>query len=158
MNGPFDTSRPIYTQIVERLTRKIIAGEYAAGQRLASVRELASELGVNPNTLQRAFAELERQGLLYTERTAGRFVTQNEVSIRALQDVQAQQALSSFVHQMAQMGYTKPQLIELLQQAMQQEALAQQPQDGAEITDCAQAAPEQVPEDAPVIESEVTDE
>ncbi len=158
MTEPFDTSRPIYTQIVERLTRKIIAGEYAVGQRLASVRELASELGVNPNTLQRAFAELERQGLLYTERTAGRFVTQNEATIRALQDVQAQRVVSAFVYQMAQMGYTKPQLIELLQQAMQQEALAQQAQTNAETSDYLQALSEQAPKYAPVIESEGTDE
>ncbi len=158
MTEPFDTSRPIYTQIVERLTRKIIAGEYAAGQRLASVRELASELGVNPNTLQRAFAALERQGLLYTERTAGRFVTQNEATIRALQDVQAQQVVSAFVHQMAQMGYTKQQLIELLQQVMQQEALAQQAQSNAQTSDYLHELLEQASEYAPMIESEVTDE
>ncbi len=115
MGEVFDHSRPIYTQIVERLTRKIIAGEYAAGARLASVRELAAEFGVNPNTLQRAFAELERQGLLYTERTAGRFVTPDVVAIHAMRDALAVQMITEFTQQMAQMGYDKAQLVALIE-------------------------------------------
>lgn len=111
---PFDTSRPIYTQLTERITRKIIAGDYAPAQRLPSVRDLAAEYGVNPNTLQRAFAELERRELLYTERTAGRFVTQNTAIISAVRDALAQQMLADFTQQMAQMGYTTLQIKEML--------------------------------------------
>ncbi len=111
----FDTSRPIYIQIVERLTRKIISGEYALGSRLPSVRDIATEFGVNPNTMQRAFAELERQSLLYTERTAGRFVTQDAGVIRAMQHETARQVVAEFTAQMAQMGYRTEDIIALLQ-------------------------------------------
>ncbi len=121
----FDASRPIYAQLAEHITRKIIAGQYAAGQRLPPVRELSAAFGVNPNTLQRAFAELERQGLLYTERTAGRFVTQNTATISAVRDALAQQMLADFTQQMAQMGYTKMQLIALLTQTLAQPAPTQ---------------------------------
>ncbi len=121
----FDASRPIYAQLAEHITRKIIAGQYAAGQRLPPVRELSAAFGVNPNTLQRAFAELERQDLLYTERTAGRFVTQNTATICAVRDALAQQMLADFTQQMAQMGYTKMQLIALLTQTLTQPAPTQ---------------------------------
>lgn len=132
MIDTFDTSRPIYIQIVERLTHKIIAGEYQAGARLAPVRELAATLGVNPNTLQRAFAELERQGLLYTERTAGRFVTQDQAIIIAVRDAMAQHVVADFVKQMAQMGYTNAQLVDFL--------LAQAAGEQAQIVACVDGA------------------
>lgn len=75
MAEQFDSSRPIYAQLVERLKAKILAGIYPPGGHLDSVRDLAAAAGVNPNTMQRALAELERTGLVYTQRTAGRFVT-----------------------------------------------------------------------------------
>ncbi len=115
MTNPFDNSRPIYLQIVERITNKIVAGEYPIGTRFASVRELAAEAGVNPNTMQRALATLEQQGLLYTERTAGRFVTQEESVICAVREATAAQMVADFTQKMAQIGYTKAQLIALLQ-------------------------------------------
>ena len=67
--------RPIWLQLMERLQLGIVTGEYQAGERLPSVRELAAEAAVNPNTMQKALTELERSGLLYAQRTAGRFVT-----------------------------------------------------------------------------------
>ncbi len=120
MSETFDTSRPIYLQITERITRNIIAGVYPLGSRLASVRELATQFGVNPNTMLRALAELERQGLLYAERTAGRFVTQDESCVCAVKDAVAQQMLAAFTQQMAQMGYTNAQLVALLQEEQPQ--------------------------------------
>ena len=74
--------RPIYAQLIEQVTLAIVSGVYAPGERLASVRELAMQAGVNPNTMQRALAQMEEQGLLYTQRTAGRFVTEDVSVIR----------------------------------------------------------------------------
>lgn len=76
MGERFDMSRPIYAQIVERLKAKILAGVYPPGGHLDSVRDMAAAAGVNPNTMQRALAQLEAEGLVYTERTTGRFVTE----------------------------------------------------------------------------------
>lgn len=70
----FDTARPIWLQLVDEFARRIAVGEWLSGQRIPSVRELALDLGVNPNTVQRALAELDRIGLTGSERTAGRFV------------------------------------------------------------------------------------
>ncbi|MBB1512997.1 GntR family transcriptional regulator [Tessaracoccus sp. MC1627] len=71
----FDTSSPIWIQLQAEFTRRIVVGEWRAGQRIPGVRDLAGELKVNPNTVQRALAELDRLGLSHPERTAGRFVT-----------------------------------------------------------------------------------
>ena len=79
MEWQFRNDSPIYTQLTQRLTQAIVAGEFRPGERLPSVRELAVEAGVNPNTVQRALADLERDGLVFSQRTAGRFVT-GEVS------------------------------------------------------------------------------
>ena len=75
MEWQFRNDSPIYTQLTQRLTQAIVAGEFRPGERLPSVRELAVEAGVNPNTVQRALADLERDGLVFSQRTAGRFVT-----------------------------------------------------------------------------------
>ena len=75
MTWEFKDNRPIYTQLVEQITLKIVSGEYKIGEKLPSVRDLASEATVNPNTMQKALAELERRGLVYSVRTSGRFIT-----------------------------------------------------------------------------------
>ena len=72
-----DADKPIYAQLVEIIQMQIISGQYRAGDRLPSVRELAAEASVNPNTMQKALAELERNGLIYTQRTSGRMVTED---------------------------------------------------------------------------------
>ena len=77
MEWIFDSNTPIYTQLVEQLTLRIVTSVYAPGQRIPPVRELAVEAGVNPNTMQRALGELERLGLVYSQRTSGRFVTED---------------------------------------------------------------------------------
>ena len=78
MDWNFRNDQPIYSQLTQRLTEAIVSGIYAPGEKLPSVRELAVEAGVNPNTVQRALSELERDGLVFSQRTAGRFVTENE--------------------------------------------------------------------------------
>lgn len=77
----FDASSPIWLQLVDEFTRRIVTGQWAVGSRVDGVRDLAGELKVNPNTVQRALAELERQGLTRSERTAGRFVTDDLAAI-----------------------------------------------------------------------------
>ena len=84
MGEQFDASRPIYAQLVERLKARILAGTYPPGGHLDSVRDLAAAAGVNPNTMQRALAQLETEGLVRTERTAGRYVSKDTALIEQL--------------------------------------------------------------------------
>ena len=114
MGERFDTSRPIYAQIVERLKAKILAGVYPPGGHLDSVRDLAAAAGVNPNTMQRALAELERTGLVYTQRTAGRFVTEDAAVVDIAKQELAHQQIGAFLHRMERMGYDREQTAQLV--------------------------------------------
>ena len=84
MKWAFTTDRPIYAQLIEQMTFAVVSGEYRAGDKLPSVRDLAQEAAVNPNTMQKALAEMERQGMLYTQRTAGRYVTEDVAMIQQI--------------------------------------------------------------------------
>lgn len=95
----FDPGQPIWLQLVREFTRRIATGEWPAGHRVPSVRDLAGEFGVNPNTVQRALAELERTRLAVAERTAGRFVTNDDVLITGAQLGLAQAAADAYVAQ-----------------------------------------------------------
>ena len=79
-----DSSRPIYLQIIERVQMDIITGRYQPGDKLPSVRDLAQEAAVNPNTMQKALSELERSGLIYSQRTSGRFITEDKELIHQM--------------------------------------------------------------------------
>ena len=105
----FDTASPIWVQLVAEFSRRIVVGEWAPGDRVAGVRELAVDLGVNPNTVQRALAELERQGLARSERTAGRFVTADEDRINALRSELAREAADDFVSRARGFGMQRDQ-------------------------------------------------
>ena len=102
MGERFDMSRPIYAQIVERLKAKILAGIYPPGGHLDSVRAVA---GVNPNTMQRALAQLEAEGLVYTERTTGRFVTEDTALLEQLRDETARAMTAEYLEKMRDIGY-----------------------------------------------------
>ena len=95
----FDPGQPIWLQLVREFTRRIATGDWPAGHRVPSVRDLAAELGVNPNTVQRALAELERTRLAVAERTAGRFVTTDAALIADAQLGSAQAAADAYVAQ-----------------------------------------------------------
>ena len=84
MEWNFKNGIPIYTQIIDEMTMRIASGEYSPGDKLPSVRDLAMDAGVNPNTMQRALAELERRDLVYSERTSGRYVTKDEKILKEL--------------------------------------------------------------------------
>ena len=111
----YNTAVPIYLQIIERIEQKLLTGEWRAGERVPAVRDLAAEFGVNPNTMQRALAALERSGLVYSERTAGRFVTPDEQRIRQLREEKSAEAVREFLRRMAQMGCTREEVRRLLE-------------------------------------------
>ena len=115
MEWQFDSNMPIYTQLVDKIKLAIVSGEYTRGQRLAAVRDLASEAGVNPNTMQRAFQELERLGLVYTQRSNGRFVTEDEDVIETTKKALAEASIRSFLDSMQRIGYTREDMIRLLE-------------------------------------------
>lgn len=106
--------RPIYQQLCEQLTERIVSGIYPVGAKVPAVRDLAAEAGVNPNTMQRALADLEREGLLYTQRTAGRFVTEDADMITQLKEKVAQSRIQDFLCSMQLLGYTPQQVVALL--------------------------------------------
>ena len=110
----FNDEQPIYQQIISQIKERIVAGEWKAGDKLKSVRELALEAGVNPNTMQKALAELEREGLVYSQRTAGRFVSDNKEKTDRLLEEMTMECIKTFVAQMEKMGYKKEQIIEML--------------------------------------------
>lgn len=114
MSEQFDSSRPIYAQLVERLKARILAGTYQSGGHLDSVRDLAAAAGVNPNTMQRALAQLEAEGLVRTERTSGRFVTEDIDLIEQLRASAARNIAADFLEKMRSIGYTPQQAAELL--------------------------------------------
>ena len=121
MQWKLSDDRPIYVQLMETITAAIASGTLAAGSRLPSVREMAAQAGVNPNTMQRALAELERDGLLYSQRTAGRFVTDQSDRITQKRKELAMQQIRIFLSSMKEMGYTSEQTLNHIQQAVKEE-------------------------------------
>ena len=115
MGEQFDSSRPIYAQLVERLKARILAGTYPPGGHLESVRDLAAAAGVNPNTMQRALAQLEMEGLVRTERTSGRFVTEDTELIEQLRAAAAHEIAEEFLKKMNSIGYTPEKAAALLE-------------------------------------------
>lgn len=115
MNWSITGDRPVYLQLIEQMERAIVAGEYRAGTRLPAVRELAAEAAVNPNTMQRALQELETRGLVNTQRTAGRTVTDDAQRIARLRKQLAERQATDFLNAMRALGYEKAQTLALLQ-------------------------------------------
>ena len=110
MDKSFNENLPIYMQIMDKIRASIVSGELAAGQKVAPVRELAEDFGVNPNTMQRALAELDREGLLISERTSGRFVTKDMEKIDKARGEAAEQIVREFLRKMKSLGYSMEQI------------------------------------------------
>ncbi|MFQ9872115.1 MAG: GntR family transcriptional regulator, partial [Oscillospiraceae bacterium] len=106
--------RPIYLQLLQQIQLRIASGFYLPGEKLPSVRDLASEASVNPNTMQKALSELERQGLLYSQRTAGRYITEDEEMIRLMKEQLALQQVQEFFARMQQLGFDIEQTVALI--------------------------------------------
>ncbi|MBQ2873207.1 MAG: GntR family transcriptional regulator [Bacilli bacterium] len=116
MNIVFDNDRPIYIQLVEGLQIHIISGMIFPGERLPSVRELALNLKVNPNTMQKALSELEDLGLIYTERTNGKFVTTDKSKIEKLREKYAREKTSKYINDIKELGLSKKDIINLIKE------------------------------------------
>ena len=115
MNWHFNSDMPIYTQLISQIKFAIVSGELPPGERMSTVRDLASEAGVNPNTMQRAFQELEREGLVFSQRSSGRFVTEDVSIIEKAKMALAQEHISKFISSMERLGYDRAEIIALLE-------------------------------------------
>jgi len=112
----FDNERPIYVQLVEKIRHEIISGRLKSGERLPSVRELAITARVNPNTMQKALVELEDEGLVYTERTNGKFVTENVELIEKIKNELAKEKVNNYLNDMKNIGITYNEALKYLQE------------------------------------------
>jgi len=115
MSWNFNDERPIYLQLMEQIQLRIVSGIYKVGEKLPSVREMASDASVNPNTMQKALSELERTGLVYTQRTSGRFITEDSNMIKDIRNGLAKEQIEKFLYNMEKIGYTKQETIELVE-------------------------------------------
>ena len=121
MQWQFVSDAPIYTQLIQQVKVGIVTGAFPPGERLPSVRDLATEAGVNPNTMQRALAELERDGLVYSQRTAGRFVTEDDTMINQAKRSLAERHVKTFLEAMLRLGFRKDEIIGLIEQELGEE-------------------------------------
>lgn len=113
----FTTDKPVYIQISERITRSVLSGEYKSGEQIPSVRQLALEAAVNPNTVQHAFSELENDGLIISKGTLGRFVTDNKEIIETCRLRMAKKIVEDFINDMNQLTIPKDQIISIIEEA-----------------------------------------
>lgn len=110
MSWTFDNNKPIYLQIMEKMKLQIVSHQLEPNQQLPTVRDLASEAGVNPNTIQRALSDLERDGFVYSKRTIGRFVTEDQELLTQSRKQLSEEQLEQFISSMTQFGYQKEEL------------------------------------------------
>jgi len=112
MEWNFKDGQPIYSQIIDQMSLKIVSGAFNPGDKLPSVRDLAADAGVNPNTMQRALAELERMGLLFTERTSGRFITKEERVLENIQKELGRKYIIELFENLEKLGMTKEEIVQ----------------------------------------------
>lgn len=122
MNWNFRNDLPIYSQLIEQIKLAIVSGVYSPGERLKSVRDMATEAGVNPNTMQRALQELEREGMVYSQRTAGRFVTEDLMLINSAKKALAKSQIKDFIESMTKLGYHRDEIVSLLDESIKEES------------------------------------
>ena len=113
------SDRPIFLQIIEIMQLSIVSGKYAPGDKLPSVRELATEEAVNPNTMQKALQELERSGLVYSKRTSGRFITEDLNMIEEIKSTLAREKIETFLQSMKSLGFDREETISLMKQTFE---------------------------------------
>ncbi len=119
MSWKLDSDRAIYLQLIEEIQMRIVAGFYQPGSKLPSVRELAAEAAVNPNTMQKAFSELEGSGLIITMRTSGRMVTEDTTMIQDLRKKLASEEVKLFFEKMRQYGFNNQEIVNLIQSSVE---------------------------------------
>ncbi len=121
MRWDFHNEAPIYAQLMERIERMIVSGALSPGEKLPAVRTFAMEAGVNPNTMQRALTELERNGLIYSQRTSGHFVTDSAEAIAAARAQLAREQTEKYFMGMSELGYTPEQTAKLVTDRLESE-------------------------------------
>ena len=118
-----NSDKPIFMQLIEIMQHSILSGTYPPGSKLPSVRDLASQAAVNPNTMQKALAELERSGLVYSQRTSGRFITEDISMIEELKNTLAKTTIEQFLKSMQQLGFQKEETVALITEFLKGENL-----------------------------------
>ena len=116
MAWKFTSDRPVYLQITDRVIKSVLSGEYKPGEQIPSVRQLALEAAVNPNTVQHAFAELESEGIVVSRGTLGRFVTEKNAIIESSRKTFAEKIVKDFVININDLSITKAQAIEMIEE------------------------------------------
>ena len=114
-----NSDSPIFVQIIEHLQIDIVSGKYKPGDKLPSVRDLAGEAGVNPNTMQKALSDLESTGLVHSERTSGRFITEDDNMIKNLRKSHVDVQIEKFFKSMEKLGFTGEEILELVKEYAQ---------------------------------------
>lgn len=123
MEFEVNSKEPIYIQIKNHIKMKIVSGELKEGERLLSVRDYATELKVNPNTISRVYSELEMENLITTQRGIGKFVTDDKSSIKSLKMAFSREIVKDFIRKSRTLGLSKDEIIELLSQMYEEDCL-----------------------------------
>lgn len=120
MSWDLQTDRPIYTQLIEQMEIRILSGAYPLGSRLPSVRDMAQEAAVNPNTMQKALSQLEEAGLLVTHRTSGRSVTEDAQMISQAKRKLAREQIDAFLKNMGRLGFDNAETLSLVSSMLEE--------------------------------------
>lgn len=120
MKWDINSERPVYIQLIEQIQAAIVSGSFKGADKLPSVRELAAEASVNPNTMQKALSELERSGLIYANRTSGRYITSDLTLIKDLKKKSAKDLVLDFLEKMSQLGFEQEEVISMLSETVKE--------------------------------------
>lgn len=115
-----NTERPVYLQLIEQIQASIVSGYFKPSDKLPSVRDLAAEASVNPNTMQKALSELERSGLIYSNRTSGRFITSDMELIKKLKGQSAKALIVDFLEKMKQLGFDQEEVLSIITETIKE--------------------------------------
>lgn len=116
----FNNSIPIYVQVINKFKSDIITGRIQMGEKLPSTRDLAKELGINPNTATRIYRDLESMGICYKKRGLGTFITESEEVIKKIKKERGRQLINDFYNSMSKLNYTVDDMIDLLREKEQE--------------------------------------
>ncbi|WP_226680754.1 GntR family transcriptional regulator [Sutcliffiella horikoshii] len=120
MTAKYDADKPIYLQIIDRISKEIVRGVLKPGDKLPSVREMAIQSGVNPNTIQRTYSEMERMEIVETKRGQGTFVTENEGMLMSLKKGMETRVVESFVQSMREIGASEKEIVESVERFLEE--------------------------------------
>lgn len=120
MSWDLKSDRPIYSQLIEQIELMIFSGIYPPGSKLPSVRDMAQDAAVNPNTMQKALAKLEEDGLIITHRTSGRSITEDANMIKQAKNKLAQEHVSEFLENMKKMGFEQKDILSIINSMLEE--------------------------------------